>query len=72
MLPNVMPTVLLTLATTGPNPKASSVGKVMSDPEPTMVLMVPARNAAPISSRTSRTDMVSGTVDCRWFRARER
>ena len=43
---------------------ASSVGKVMSDPEPTIVLMVPARKPAPITSSASRTDMVPGTVDC--------
>ena len=58
------PTVLLTLATTGENPMASRVGKVISEPEPTIVLMVPARKAAPISSRASRTDMTHGTVDC--------
>jgi len=62
-----MPTVLLTLAITGEYPMASSVGKVSSEPEPTMVLMVPARKAAPTRSRASRTDMTSGTVDCSRF-----
>src|SRR3954462_12613075 len=71
MLPKLMPTVLLTLAISGEYPIASNVGKVINEPEPTMVLMVPARNAAPASSRTSRTDMVSGTVDCAWFRPGE-
>src|SRR5690348_4129888 len=46
---------------------ASSVGKVINDPEPTIVLMVPARKAAPTRSRASRTDMVPGTVDCEPF-----
>src|SRR5690348_5695493 len=46
---------------------ASSVGKVIKDPEPTMVLMVPARKAAPTRSSASRTDIVPGTVDCESF-----
>ena len=41
-VPATRPTVLLTLATTGEKPNASKVGKVMSEPEPTMVLTVPA------------------------------
>ena len=36
------PDVLLTFATTGGNPNANRVGKVISEPEPTMVLIVPA------------------------------
>src|SRR6476646_9732795 len=71
MLPKVMPTVLLTLAITGEYPMASNVGNVINEPEPTMVLMVPARKAAPTRSRTSRTDMLPGTVDCAWFRPGE-
>jgi hypothetical protein len=35
-----------TLATTGGMPKASRVGKVISDPEPTMAFMVPAATPA--------------------------
>src|SRR5436309_4414723 len=50
---------------------ASSVGKVTSDPEPTMVLIVPAKKAAAITSSASRTDMVPGTVDCNPPRAWE-
>ena len=42
---------------------ASSVGKVMSEPEPTIVLMVPAKKPTPSTSSASRTDMVPGTVD---------
>src|SRR5947208_3446694 len=58
-----MPIVLLTLATTGEYPMASSVGNVISEPEPTMVLMVPARKPTPATSSASRTDIVLGTVD---------
>ena len=42
---------------------ASSVGKVISEPDPTMVLIVPARKPTATTSSASRTDMVSGTVD---------
>ena len=55
--PGTSPTVLLTLATTGENPNASRVGKVMSDPEPTMVLIVPATSPTPVMARASSTDM---------------
>ena len=56
-VPATSPTVLLTLATTGEKPKASRVGKVMSEPEPTMVLMVPATRPAPTMASASSTDM---------------
>jgi hypothetical protein len=41
-----MPRLLETLARTGGYPKASRVGKVMSDPDPTTALMVPAAQPA--------------------------
>src|SRR3984885_10124664 len=41
-LPGTSPTLFDTLATTGGTPKASSVGKVISDPEPTTALTPPA------------------------------
>src|ERR1039458_3705882 len=55
--PGTRPMVLLTLATTGENPNASKVGKVISDPDPTMVLIVPATRPAPTMARVSSTDM---------------
>ncbi len=42
---------------------ASSVGNVISDPDPTMVLMVPARKPTPTTSSASKTVIVPGTVD---------
>ena len=55
--PGTSPTVLLTLATTAGKPNASRVGKVMSEPDPTTVLIVPAANPAPVIARASSTDM---------------
>src|ERR1035437_1587456 len=45
--PGTSPTVFETLATTAGYPNARSVGKVMSEPDPTTVLMVPAARPAP-------------------------
>src|SRR5579864_8213124 len=45
-LPGTSPTLLETLATTGGKPKASRVGKVISDPDPTTALMAPAPQPA--------------------------
>ena len=45
MVPGKSPTVFDTFAASAGYPNASKVGKVMSDPEPTTVLTVPA--AAP-------------------------
>ena len=45
--------MLETLATMGGKPKNSSVGKVISDPEPTMVLIVPAAKPARAMARAS-------------------
>ena len=42
MLPNTSPTELETFAVTELKPTASSTGKVISDPEPTIALMPPA------------------------------
>src|SRR5664279_2523838 len=44
--PGTSPTVFETFATTPGYPNARSVGKVMSEPEPTTVLMVPAASPA--------------------------
>src|ERR1700683_250611 len=53
-LPGTSPTLFDTLATTGGTPKASSVGKVISDPEPTTALTLPAAvPAARIASATA-------------------
>ncbi len=49
--------MLLTFATTGENPNASRVGKVISEPDPTMVLIVPATRPTPTMARASSTDM---------------
>src|SRR5262245_39047436 len=46
MLPNTSPTLFDTLAITAGKPNASSVGKVISDPEPTAALIPPAATAA--------------------------
>lgn len=56
MEPGTKPRVLDTLAVTGGRPVASSTGKVMSVPEPTMVLMVPAPMPAKTAS-DSQMDM---------------
>jgi hypothetical protein len=45
---------LLTFASTGGYPKASSVGKVISVPEPTTVLIVPAASPAAKMARAWR------------------
>src|SRR3954451_542122 len=58
-VPGTRPTVLETLAVTGGTPKASRVGKVMSVPEPTTVLIVPAAHPA---SRIATTS--NGVTSC--------
>jgi hypothetical protein len=55
--PGTKPTVLLTFATTGVYPNASRVGKVISDPDPTIVLIVPATSPAPAMARSEGADM---------------
>jgi hypothetical protein len=40
--PGTMPIVFETFATSGGKPRKRRTGKVTSDPEPTIVLMVPA------------------------------
>src|SRR5262245_17325164 len=52
-VPGTRPTLLLTLASTGGYPKPISVGNVMSVPEPTTVLIVPAAMPAPKMARAS-------------------
>ena len=42
-----------TLASTGGYPRASRVGKVMSEPEPTMTLIVPAASPAAKMARAA-------------------
>src|SRR5450759_3388282 len=44
--PGTSPTVFETFATTGEYPTARSVGNVISEPDPTTVLMVPAARPA--------------------------
>src|SRR5438046_372973 len=44
--PGTNPMVFVTFACTGGNPNASNVGKVINDPDPTIVLMLPAANPA--------------------------
>src|SRR5262249_12403412 len=58
-LPGTKPTLLETLATTGGEPKASSGGDVISDPEPTTAFIAPGASAAgrigtnsPLATRT--------------------
>lgn len=57
MEPGTRPRVLDTLAVTGGSPVASSTGKVMSVPDPTMVLMVPAPMPAANTATDSQMDM---------------
>ena len=47
--------VLETLAVTGAYPTASSVGNVMSEPEPTTVFTPPATAPAPVIASASST-----------------
>lgn len=49
--------MLDTLAVTGGSPVASSTGKVISVPEPTMVLIVPAPIPAARTASDSQRDM---------------
>lgn len=49
--------MLDTFAVTGGSPVASSTGKVIRVPEPTMVLMVPAPIPAAKTASDSQTDM---------------
>src|SRR5215469_13034228 len=53
MLPGTSPTLFDTLATTGAKPNANSVGKVISEPDPTTALMAPAAVAAARIAMTS-------------------
>ena len=57
-LPGTRPTVLDTLASTGAYPRANSVGNVISDPDPTMTLMVPAARPAAKMASAAHGDMV--------------
>ena len=52
--PGTSPTLLDTFASTGGYPSASSVGKVISVPEPTTVLMVPAARPTAKMTRACR------------------
>ena len=51
--PGTSPRVLDTFAVTASYPTASNVGKVISEPEPTMVLIVPAAMPAPTIAAAS-------------------
>src|ERR1700728_362320 len=51
MLPKTSPTLFETLATSGLYPRATSVGKVISEPEPTIALTIPA---SPPAAKTAR------------------
>lgn len=53
--PGARPTVLETLATTGGKPSATSVGNVMSDPDPATVFTTPAARPASSTARDSTT-----------------
>src|SRR4051794_10129972 len=57
--PGTRPTLLLTLASTGGYPSPISVGKVISVPEPTTVLMVPAATPAPKMAKAWATGMLT-------------
>ena len=57
MLPGMRPTALLIVAVTGGTPKATSAGKVMRVPEPTIALIVPAPSPASSTRAASRTVM---------------
>src|SRR5215471_5738703 len=57
--PGTRPTLLLTFASTGGYPSPISVGKVISVPEPTTVLMVPAATPAPKIARAWVTGMLT-------------
>src|ERR1035437_6591239 len=65
--PGNRPTVLETLASSGAYPKASSNGNVISDPEPTIVLIVPAarpaHRIAPASTGVIGDPKVSPSAD---------
>lgn len=52
--PKTKPTVLLTLATIGENPTARRVGKVRSDPDPTIAFTIPAAKPAAMMARMAR------------------
>src|SRR5512146_627178 len=58
--PGTRPTLLLTFASTGGYPSPISVGKVISVPEPTTVLMVPAATPAPKMAKAWATGMLTG------------
>src|SRR5690606_12008055 len=60
MVENRMPIVLVRTATPGGMPRASSTGRVRSEPEPTAALIAPAR--VPITSRTT-SEMGSTRAD---------
>src|SRR5580700_6056756 len=64
MFPETRPTLLETLATTGAKPKASSVGKVISEPDPTTALTAPAATPAPrIASASAGPTYASHLLD---------
>ena len=68
--PETKPTVLLTLATIGENPTARRVGKVSSDPDPTIAFTIPAAKPAARMARMARglkptwTKVRQGTAFC--------
>ena len=57
---NTSPTQFETLAVTGEKPTASRVGKVISEPEPTIALIPPAASAAARTASASGTDIGDG------------
>ncbi len=56
MEPGIRPRALDTVAVTGGRPVASSTGKVINVPEPTMVLIVPAPIPAAKTASISQMD----------------
>src|SRR3954466_14239654 len=52
--PETKPIVLLTFAETGGSPTASNVGKVIREPDPTIVLTAPAASPAAAIATASR------------------
>jgi len=60
------PMVLETLATSGRYPRASNVGKVMIDPAPTIVLIVPAARPAPAMARSASALTVLANLTSAW------
>ncbi len=56
MEPGISPSALDTVAVTGGRPVASSTGKVIRVPDPTMVLIVPAQAPAAKTASISQMD----------------